>query len=88
VGRLLAHAGRHIGHLPIRLRGTFGGSVAYADPAAEWCLLSVALGARIGIVSARGRRFVEAADFFRAAFETALQPDEVIDEVKLTVLPK
>lgn len=100
LGRLLALAGRHIGHLPIRIRGTFGGSIAYADPASEWCVLAVALGARIGIASVRGHRFVEArdffdtpyatalapGDFFRTAFVTALEPDELIDEVKLPLL--
>jgi carbon-monoxide dehydrogenase medium subunit len=102
LGRLLAVAGRHIGHLPIRVRGTFGGSLAYADPAAEWCLLATALGARIGIASARGHRFVEAQDFFRtplgtplapgdffstaSLFVTALEPDELIDKVMLPLL--
>jgi aerobic carbon-monoxide dehydrogenase medium subunit len=102
VGRLLMLAGRHIGHLPIRIRGTLGGSLAYADPAAEWCLLAAALGARIGIASNRGHRFVEAGEFFRtppgtlfapgdffqtaSAFSTALEPDELIDEVRLPLL--
>ncbi len=102
LGRLLTLAGGHIGHLPIRVRGTFGGSLAYADPAAEWCLLATALGARIGIASARGHRFVEAGDFFRtplgtpfaagdffstaSSFVTALEPDELIDKVMLPLL--
>jgi carbon-monoxide dehydrogenase medium subunit len=102
LGRLLMLAGRHIGHLPIRVRGTFGGSLAYADPAAEWCLLATTLGARIGIASARGHRFVNAGDFFRtpigtpfaagdffrtaSSFVTALEPDELIDEVRLPLL--
>ncbi len=102
LGRLLTLAGRHIGHLPIRVRGTFGGSLAYADPAAEWCLLATVLGARIGIASARGHRFVDAGDFFRtplgaplapddffgtaSSFATALEPDELIDEVRLPLL--
>jgi carbon-monoxide dehydrogenase medium subunit len=102
VGRLLRLAGGHIGHLPIRVRGTFGGSLAYADPAAEWCLLATALGARIGIASTRGHRFVEAGDFFHtplgkafapddffstaSSFVTALEPDELIDKVMLPLL--
>jgi carbon-monoxide dehydrogenase medium subunit len=102
LGRLMALAGRHIGHLPIRVRGTFGGSLAYADPAAEWCLLATALGARVGIASAHGHRFVDAGDFFRtplgtpfapgdffrtaSSFVTALEPDELIDEVRLPLL--
>jgi carbon-monoxide dehydrogenase medium subunit len=100
LGRLLALAGRHIGHLPIRIRGTFGGSIAYADPSSEWCLIAVALSARIGIASARGRRSLEAHEYFRTpyatalepgeffhtAFETALEPDELIEEVRLPLL--
>lgn len=100
LGRLLTLAGRHIGHLPIRVRGTFGGSIAYGDTASEWCVLAFALGARIGVASVRGQRFVEAADFFgspyataldpgdffRTAFVTALEPDELITEVKLPLL--
>jgi carbon-monoxide dehydrogenase medium subunit len=102
LGRLLALAGRHIGHLPIRVRGTFGGSIAYADPSAEWCLLATMLGARVGISSARGHRFVDAGDFFRtplgtpfppgdffrtgSSFVTALEPDELVDQVRLPLL--
>jgi carbon-monoxide dehydrogenase medium subunit len=102
LGRLLRLAGSHIGHLPIRVRGTFGGSVAYADPAAEWCLLATTLAARIGIASSRGHRFVEARDFFltplgaplapgdffrtASSFVTALEPDELIDRVMLPLL--
>jgi carbon-monoxide dehydrogenase medium subunit len=100
LGQLLALAGGHIGHLPIRVRGTIGGSLAYSDPSSEWCVLAVALGARIGIASVRGHRFVEAAnffgtpsatslepgDFFRTAFENALEADELIDEVRLPLL--
>jgi aerobic carbon-monoxide dehydrogenase medium subunit len=100
LGRLLALAAGHIGHLPIRVRGTIGGSLAYGDPSSEWCVLAVALGARIGVASVRGHRFIEAAnffgtpratalepgDFFRTAFETALEGDELIDEVRLPLL--
>ena len=102
LGRLLRLAGSHIGHLPIRVRGTFGGSIAYADPAAEWCLLATTLAARIGIASSRGHRFVEARDFFltplgaplapgdffrtASSFMTALEPDELIDRVMLPLL--
>jgi carbon-monoxide dehydrogenase medium subunit len=76
VGHLLGLAGRHIGHLPIRVRGTFGGSIAFADPSAEWCLLAVTLGARIGLASARGRRSVEAGDFFRTPLGTPFEPGD------------
>jgi carbon-monoxide dehydrogenase medium subunit len=102
LGRLLAIAGRHIGHLPIRVRGTFGGSVAYADPSAEWCLLCTMFDACIGVASARGHRFVAAGDFFQtplgtaftpanffeagSSFQTALEADEFVDGVRLPLL--
>ena len=86
LGALLAAAARHIGHLPIRTRGTFAGSLAHADPAAEWCLIAVAVGARLVLSSASGERVVAADDFFDYPFVTALRPDELITEVRLPLL--
>jgi carbon-monoxide dehydrogenase medium subunit len=86
LGTLLAAAGRHVGHLPIRERGTFGGSLAHADPAAEWCLLAVTLDALLVLESTRGTRVVPADGFFVSTFVTALEPDEVIREVRLPLL--
>jgi carbon-monoxide dehydrogenase medium subunit len=78
---VLARAARWIGHYPIRVRGTIGGSLAHADSTAEWCLLAVLLDAEIIVESTRGRRSVAASDFFRGFLTTALQPDEMLVEV-------
>jgi carbon-monoxide dehydrogenase medium subunit len=86
LGTLLAAAARHVGHLPIRARGTFAGSLAHADPAAEWCLVAVTVGARLVLASASGERVVAADDFFDYPFVTALRPDELITEVRLPLL--
>jgi carbon-monoxide dehydrogenase medium subunit len=86
LGTLLAAAARHVGHVPIRARGTFAGSLAHADPAAEWCLIAVAVGARLVLSSASGERVVAADDFFDYPFVTALRPDEMITEVRLPLL--
>jgi carbon-monoxide dehydrogenase medium subunit len=83
---LLAQAARTIGHYAIRQRGTLGGSLAHADPAAQFALIAVTLGAQINIVSARGERTVTAADFFIAVMATALEPDEVILSVRFPKL--
>src|SRR5207244_2145235 len=61
---LLTEAVRHIGHYQIRNRGTWAGSCAHADPAAEFPAIAVACGARFGTYSSRGRRTIEAEDFF------------------------
>ena len=86
LGGLLRTVVRHVGHLPIRVRGTFGGSIAHADPAAEWCLLAHTLDAEIDARSAAGVRTIAAADFFETVFTTALQPGEMITEVRLPTL--
>lgn len=78
---LLAQAARTIGHYAIRQRGTLGGSLAHADPAAQLALVAVTLDARINIVSVRGQRTVRAADFFVGVMATALAPDEVVRSV-------
>ena len=80
---LLADAARHVGHIPIRLRGTFGGSIAHADPAAEWCLLAQTLDAEMAVASVRGERFITAADLFQSAFITSIADDELLTEVRL-----
>jgi aerobic carbon-monoxide dehydrogenase medium subunit len=87
LGALLAAVVRHIAHYPIRLRGTFCGSLAHADPAAEWCLVAAALDAKLVAVSTRGRRILSAHDFFHGAMQTALQPDELLAEARLPLLP-
>jgi carbon-monoxide dehydrogenase medium subunit len=87
LGRLLATVVRHIAHYPIRTRGTFCGSIAHADPAAEWCLVAAALGAEMVARRAAGTRTIPAQDFFRGIMTTALEEDELLIEVRLPILP-
>ncbi len=75
---VLAAGARFIGHLAIRLQGTVGGSLAHADPAAEWPLLAVAFGGVLHTVSPRGERVIPASDFFRGVLTTALESDELV----------
>lgn len=77
----LRSAAAHVGHLPIRTRGTFGGSIAHADPAAELCVAALAFDAVVVIQSLSGERRVAAADFFRGPFTTVLAVGELITEV-------
>jgi carbon-monoxide dehydrogenase medium subunit len=82
---LLAEAAPLIAHPAIRNRGTIGGSLAYADPAAELPACVVALEARLVLVSPAGERRVPAAAFFTGLFETALAPGELIAAVEVPV---
>ena len=86
LGALLSAVMRHIAHYPIRTRGTFCGSIAHADPASEWCLVAATLGAEMVARSARGTRVIDAADYFRGIMTTALEPDELLAEVRLPVI--
>jgi len=86
LGRLLAHVARHIAHYPIRMRGTFCGSLAHADPASEWCLVAATLDATIVAKSTRGERAIAAKDFFQGIMATALAEDELLAEVRLPLL--
>ena len=82
---LIREAVHHIGHFQIRNRGTVGGSIAHADPAAEWPALAVAYDAQVVVSSAaRGARQVPAGEFFLGPLTTAAAPDELIVE---TVIP-
>jgi aerobic carbon-monoxide dehydrogenase medium subunit len=85
-GLLLAKVVAHIAHYPIRLRGTFCGSLAHADPASEWCLTAVTLGADIVALSARGPRVIAADDYFEGMMMTTLAEDEMVREVRLPLL--
>jgi CO/xanthine dehydrogenase FAD-binding subunit len=80
---VLAAAARHIGDVQVRNRGTIGGSVAHADPAADYLPVLVALDATIVARSARAARVVAARDFFLDVMATALEPDEVVVEVRV-----
>jgi aerobic carbon-monoxide dehydrogenase medium subunit len=86
MGRLLATVVRHIAHYPIRMRGTFCGSIAHADPASEWCLVAATLAAQMVATSARGQRVIAADEFFEGIMTTALAEDEILTEVRLPVI--
>jgi carbon-monoxide dehydrogenase medium subunit len=88
LGALLSTVVRHIAHYPIRMRGTFCGSLAHADPAAEWGAVAASLDAELVAVSTRGERRIPSGDFFRGAMATALAPDELLAEARLPLLPK
>ena len=80
---VLARAARWIGHPPIRTRGTFGGSLAHADPTAEWCILALLFDAEIVVAGPSGTRTIGAADLFLGFLTTALAPNEMILEIRL-----
>jgi carbon-monoxide dehydrogenase medium subunit len=82
---LLADAVEHIAHPAIRNSGTFGGSIAMADPAAEWPACCVALDAQIVLASKSGTRRVAARDFFQGLYATAMQPNEVLTEAIIPI---
>lgn len=87
LGRLLACVVKHIAHYPIRMRGTFCGSLAHADPASEWCLVAATLGAQLVVKSVRGERIVEVIDFLEGIMSTSLAEDEFLAEARLPLLP-
>lgn len=80
---LIQEAGSFVGHYPIRTRGTFGGSIAHADPAAEWCLLAVLHDAEVVLQGPEGRRVSHIDDFLQGFFMTDLREAEVVVEVAL-----
>jgi len=84
---LLAAAIGHVAHFQIRNRGTVGGSLAHADPAAELPCIAVTCEAEIAVVGANGARTIAAADFFRGPLTTALLPDELIRDLHLPPWP-
>jgi len=84
---LLAAALGHVAHDGIRNRGTVCGSLAFADPSAELPACAVALGAELVLASARGQRAVPAAAFFQGIYETAIEPDEMVLEVRFPRVP-
>ncbi len=86
LGVLLARVVRNIAHYPIRQRGTFTGSLAHADPASEWCLVSRTLGAQMVIANVGGERVCAAADFFKGTFTTAIQADDLLVEARLPLM--
>jgi carbon-monoxide dehydrogenase medium subunit len=77
---LVPQALHYVAHFVIRNRGTVAGSIAHADPAAEMPAVLLALGGHVVARSQRGERVIEAKDLFQGAFETAIQPDELVTE--------
>src|SRR6266853_1106052 len=84
---LLKAAIAHVAHYQVRNRGTVGGSVAHADPAAEMPGIAVTCDAEIAVVGRSGAHAIQAADFFQGALTTALTPDEIIVEIRLPPWP-
>jgi carbon-monoxide dehydrogenase medium subunit len=80
---LIALALPHIGHPAIRNRGTVGGSLAFADPAAELPACVVALGGEIEVAGPKGQRTINAEEFFKGLFETALTPRDVLTAIRV-----
>jgi carbon-monoxide dehydrogenase medium subunit len=85
---LIARALPHIGHPAIRNRGTLGGSVAFADPAAELPACLLALDGEVEASGPKGKRTIKAADFFKGLFETALAPNEVLSTIRVPAAGK
>jgi aerobic carbon-monoxide dehydrogenase medium subunit len=83
---LLAQAAPHIAHRAIRNLGTLGGSIAYADPAAEWPVCALALNATVVLRSANGERKVLADDFFQGLYSTDMQADEIVMACEFPVI--
>jgi carbon-monoxide dehydrogenase medium subunit len=84
---VVACAMRHVAHLAVRNRGTIGGSLAHADPAAELPMLALLLDATLVVAARSGRRTVAARDFFLGALTVELAQDEMLAEIVLPKLP-
>ena len=84
---LLYEATMLVGHLPIRTRGTIGGSLAHADPAAEYPAVALVLDADLVLQSPEGQRRVSAEEFFVSYLTTALAPNEVVTEIRFSPTP-
>ena len=85
---LIARAMPHIGHPAIRNRGTLGGSIAFADPAAELPACLLALDGEVDATGPKGKRTIKAQDFFKGLFETALGPQEVLTALRVPAADK
>ena len=84
---LLAEATRWVGHLPIRSRGTIGGSIAHADPSAEYPAVLTALDGTVVARGQKGERELTSAALFETYLTTTLAPDELLTEIRLPVMP-
>ena len=84
-GRIISEAAHLIAHPPIRSRGTVLGSLAFGDPAAEWCAVARLFDAEVTARSVRGERTLTVRDLLAGAFENSLEPDELLVEARLQV---
>jgi aerobic carbon-monoxide dehydrogenase medium subunit len=84
----LAGVARGIAYRAVRTRGTIGGSLAHADPAADWLSCLIALGAEVLLTGPRGKRRVVLSEFMRGALDTELAPDQILDGVRIPRLSK
>jgi carbon-monoxide dehydrogenase medium subunit len=87
VGAIMAGVARNIAYRPVRNRGTIGGSLAHADPAADWVAVLPALGATAVALGPKGERRIATAEFVTGIFETALAADELLRFIEVPVLP-
>jgi carbon-monoxide dehydrogenase medium subunit len=85
---LIARAMPHIGHSAIRNRGTLGGSIAFADPAAELSACLLALDGEMDATGPKGKRTIRAQDFFQGLFETALDAQEILTAIRVPAITK
>ncbi|MEO3795510.1 FAD binding domain-containing protein [Nonomuraea sp. B10E15] len=88
LAELFRQVAPYVAHPPIRARGTFAGSLAWAHPASEWCALAMALDAGIELDGPSGRRTVPAGSWFRGPFTTACLPEELVTGVRLPRPPE
>lgn len=79
---LLPEAASQLGDVQVRNRGTIGGSLAHADPAADWPASVIALNANLVVIGSKGERVIKAEEFFVELFTTALQPGEILREIR------
>ena len=84
---LLAEVVNHVAHRQVRYRGTFGGSVAHADPAAEFPTVVTALDGEIKLVGPDGARWIKPEEFFMGYLMTTIEPDEILTEIRVPVTP-
>ena len=83
---LLAHAAGHVGDPQVRHRGTIGGSIAHADPASDLPAVTLALGATYVAQGPNGTREIAAGDFYAGFLESALEPDELLTEIRVPTM--
>ena len=84
---VMSAAMRHVAHLAIRNRGTIGGSLSHADPAAELPMMAMFYGASLTVQGPKGRRTIAAHDFFVDALTNSLEPEDIVTEIEFPILP-